>query len=226
MRIETIPLFWCIFILVAGVVSALFGRRRDSLSDQPRIATYSASALGLVIPVAITAAIAVLYTKSSFASLTTTLPAPVLAEWSAGLAAICILITIAFQVWGARRGRALSEIATRLLPVSASEFIVYFGLCMIVGFSEEYLYRGFALSLLGSATHSIFISATIVTVAFALNHLVQGVAAIPRAFLLGGILAASVIITGSLWPAIIAHVFVNAFTGSFGRVIARFLIKE
>ncbi len=208
---------------MAGVVSALLGRRGAAIKEQPRIAAYIASALGLVIPVAITAVIALLYAKSSFGPLTTILPSPLLAEWSAGLAAACIIITVAFQAGGARRQQALSEIAARLLPVSASEFIAYLGLCIVVGFGEEYLYRGFALTILSGATHSIFVSAAIVTVAFALNHLVQGVAAVPRAFLLGGILVASVIVTGSLWPAIIAHILVNAFTGTFGRIIARSL---
>jgi membrane protease YdiL (CAAX protease family) len=187
---------------------------------------YVASALGLLVPAAITAIIAYAFARGDLRSLTDNISFSALVSWSASVTIVCIAVTVAFLAWRARRGQAFSEIARRALPVTPAEYWAFAALCIVTGFCEEFLYRGYALSVLAGALQSIWLAAIVVTVFFSLNHLVQNVAGAARALLLGTIVAVPVIVTGSLWPSIIAHTLVNLFTGVFGSPLGRAFVAE
>jgi membrane protease YdiL (CAAX protease family) len=216
-----VPLGWCILILAAGALSGIAGQKRVAATERPRLVLYAARAVGLLIPAAITAALAYAFARDALRSLAGNISPRVLVSWFVGLTVVCIAVTTAFLESSARRGQALSQIARRALPLTLPEYWTFGALCVVTGFREEFLYQGYALSVLAGAADSIWFAAVVVTVFFSLNHLVQNVAGAVRGFVFGLVLVPPVIITGSVWPSIIAHVLTNMFTGFFGRAIAQ-----
>ena len=79
---------------------------------------------------------------------------------------------------------------------------------------EEYVYRGFALQVLIDWTGQPWGAATLTSVSFGLAHGYQRVNGILRSAGLGMILAAPILWTGSLFPAILAHFWINAAMSS------------
>jgi membrane protease YdiL (CAAX protease family) len=92
-------------------------------------------------------------------------------------------------------------------------------LCVLIGFVEELLFRGFAFFTITGFISSWVLSAVIVTISFGLQHGIQDTIGIIRAAVLGIVLIVPVIMTGSLLPSIIGHAIVDAFSGLYGRVV-------
>lgn len=100
-------------------------------------------------------------------------------------------------------------------------------LAVFVGFYEEIVFRGFLLGrlhvLFGSARTRVRTAALAVVVSsalFALGHAYQGAVGVLQTFVAGASLATLVLVTRSLWPAIVAHAAIDAF----GLVAVRFLV--
>jgi membrane protease YdiL (CAAX protease family) len=66
-------------------------------------------------------------------------------------------------------------------------------------------------------------AAVLSSLVFGILHAYQGWLGIVRTALLGMILAASFVVSGSLWPAIIAHALLDVLVG---LVFAETLMKE
>lgn len=100
-------------------------------------------------------------------------------------------------------------------------------LALFVGFYEEIVFRGFLLGrlhvLFGSADRRVRTSVVAVALSsalFALGHAYQGALGVVQTFVAGASLATLVLVTRSLWPAIVAHAAIDAF----GLVAVRFLV--
>ena len=100
-----------------------------------------------------------------------------------------------------------------LLPRSCGEKIAFVLLCLLIGLSEEFVYRGFALSVLREWFRSDALAVAVVAVSFALMHGLQDSIAILSAFTLGVLLCVPVLSVQSLTPAIIGHIAVDVFAG-------------
>lgn len=114
--------------------------------------------------------------------------------------------------------RALREL---MVPDSAGGWVLLLGVILpLVALFEEVLFRGV---LVGALTTGFAVSpwllAVVSSVAFALGHGAQGRAGIAVTGLLGFVLAAGFIATGSLLVVVVAHYLVNAleFVVSEGR---------
>ncbi len=104
-----------------------------------------------------------------------------------------------------------------LMPKENREIVGWLTLSFVVGFAEESAYRGYLITRLQKLTGSRTAAVVIACIAFAVGHLYQGYAGGVLIFFYGLMFAALFLISGSLWPGIIAHIIHNAmapFAGS------------
>ena len=83
-------------------------------------------------------------------------------------------------------------------------------LAVFTGVHEEILFRGFVLTRLGAFFRSPAPAVILCGVFFGAMHVYQGVIGVIQTTAVGLVLGAIVVITRSLWPAIIAHGIFNA----------------
>jgi len=88
------------------------------------------------------------------------------------------------------------------VPVAASA-----GIC------EEFLYRGYALSIIGSMTGSLIVGAVLSSVAFGIGHAYQGKTGVIGATITGFLYACVFLVTGSLYPCMLGH-FIQDMAGA------------
>lgn len=140
--------------------------------------------------------------------------------WGAGAAAAGLA-----GVWlGTRllRGLGLDEtdVVLLILPRTAGEKWAFLALAAIGALCEEYVFRGYALHVVErwaaptGASTAIAVGAS--SVSFGLAHGYQRASGVMRATLMGLVLAVPVVATGSLFPAVAAHFWINAVIGLGG----------
>ena len=135
---------------------------------------------------------------------------------------------VVLQLWSARRLSPERRVAARpklggvafMLPHTALEERWFVALALTAGFCEELLYRGylawFFAPWLGSAGAML-----LVVVAFGLGHSYQGRRGAIRATLAGAVMAAIVLASDSLVPAMIVHAVVDIGGGTLGYWLLR-----
>ncbi len=129
----------------------------------------------------------------------------------AGLALV-VLLTRLYRAWG----REESPVLLALLPRAPGEKAGFVLLAIVAAVCEEYAFRGFALRTLAAWTGSPWAAAGLVAGSFGLSHGYQRIGGVVRAAALGMLLAVPVVVTGSLYPAIAAHFWINAALGLGG----------
>jgi membrane protease YdiL (CAAX protease family) len=126
---------------------------------------------------------------------------------------------------GSERG-PLFAITEKIAPRTATETLVYAALCCTAGVSEEFLYRGFAfmafLRMIVNFGPPNAGAALLSSAWFALAHLYQGRRGVITTFVVGLIFVWVRIWTGSLIPAVAAHIGIDLVVG-IG--VSRFLQK-
>jgi membrane protease YdiL (CAAX protease family) len=124
-------------------------------------------------------------------------------------------------VWAVvRAGQALglpeSRLSFVLMPRSGREQRAFLLVAAVAAVGEEYLYRGYMYHVLADTAGGPWIAATVTSVSFGLAHGYQRAVGMARATLLGALLVAPVIWTGSLFPSIVGHFWINAAVGLGG----------
>lgn len=133
--------------------------------------------------------------------------------WTVAIAAVVLGIMMLFT-WIARAaGLRDSPFLARLLPRTRRERAYFAGLSFVAGTGEEIAYRGYAMSALGAIPVGPWMAAAVTSAAFGLLHSYQGVRGIVTTAVAGFAFAASFILTGSIWPAIAAHITVDLVAG-------------
>ncbi len=214
-------------VLLVGlpVLAALDARRGIELEHAVRFrrAIYGSIALSLLVVTAITLGVAS-WQRVRPASLGWQITgATEGVVWGVAVAAAGLIL--AWLVSASARALNLSEgrIAQLLMPRDAREKRAFLMLSGIAAVCEEYVFRGFLLWTLTAWTSSPWFAAAIVSASFGLAHGYQRLAGIARASSLGFLLCVPVIVTGSLFPAIVAHFWINAAVGLGGW---RYLIPD
>jgi membrane protease YdiL (CAAX protease family) len=129
----------------------------------------------------------------------------------AGLALIWIMTKLA-QVAGLKE----SPLAMILMPRTSGEKGGFLLLSGVAAIGEELVFRGYLLWALSAWTASPWFSAAVVSLSFGLAHGYQKLSGILRAGAMGMLLAVPTVLTGSLFPAIVAHFWINAAIGLGG----------
>lgn len=136
---------------------------------------------------------------------------PLLA-WTFALAGAGLAVIGAFRAVARRVGIADSRLLSQLLPRTRKERGVFALLSVAAGTGEELAYRGYVIPVL--APHLGVAGAALVSTAvFGVMHAYQGALGIVRTALMGGVLAWGFIASGSLWPAILAHILIDLVAG-------------
>ncbi len=183
----------------------------------PRTGLYLSSALLLWALVAITAGCAMVsHIKGQVFGLVA-LPPGTLAGWTA----LTIVAGIAVLVLGRLIGIPESPLLRHLIPVTALEKFSFSALSLSAGFTEELIFRGFLLWALNVASGSLLLAVVLSSVLFGILHAYQDLAGAARATVLGAVLAAPIVATGSLVPAMLAHAAIDLASG---LLLARWLL--
>jgi membrane protease YdiL (CAAX protease family) len=162
-------------------------------------------------------AIVAVWQGLSASALAWTVQQPV-AELGAGVAAAAAGLLI---VWLSGRigrwfGATESPLLRALLPRTGPERRAFLVLAGVGAVCEEYIYRGFILHVLADWTGGPWGAAAAASLSFGLAHGYQRLNGIVRSMALGFVLAVPVIWTGSLFPAVLGHFWINAAIGSGG----------
>lgn len=205
--------------LVMGlpVLAAKGGVPDDQLEDiaEARIAVYTSAALSLLILSAITFAVATWQKlPSDQLGWLVGSPRPAFA-WAAGVAVAGLLSMWGFVRIGQRVGWRESPVSFALMPRTAKEKRSFLLMIGIAAVGEEYLFRGFAWRVLADPLGE-WPAAVVTSVSFGLAHGYQRAIGVVRAAFLGFLLTLPVMWTGSLFPAIVAHFWINAVIGVGG----------
>jgi membrane protease YdiL (CAAX protease family) len=136
-----------------------------------------------------------------------------LATWTVVLTVAAMALVGVFHLLGNLLGVRESRMLLELLPRTRGEKLHFTGLSLCAGFGEEMAYRGYAIAVLTPIVGNVWGVAVLSSCVFGLLHAYQGALGVVRTGLLGLILAASFILSGSLWPAIIAHATVDLIGG-------------
>jgi uncharacterized protein len=211
MGLPTPAALWLLVLLVPFPLLVLTQARHaaEIMATLPRSRVYLDSIVSLWTLALVTAAVA-WWSGMSAADLgVRMIPAGSLAAWSAGLVAGGLLVIAAARAAGARETALLGY----LLPETRREKIAFAGLSVTAGICEELVFRGFMLVALHTATGSLLLAVLVSSGAFGVVHAYQQAAGAARAAVLGALLALSVVATGSILPAVLAHAALDLVAG-------------
>jgi membrane protease YdiL (CAAX protease family) len=208
-----------IFLIVGLPLMALRNSRLEEqveAIEKARSALYLSAAVTLLLIAGLTAIVAA-WQGLPGAALGWTVQRPV-AELGAGAAVTAAGLLI---VWLSGRigewlGAVESPLLRALLPRTGRERRAFLLLAGVGAVAEEYIYRGFILHVLADWTGGPWGAAAAAALSFGLAHGYQRLNGIVRSVALGFVLAVPVIWTGSLFPAVLGHFWINAAIGSGG----------
>jgi uncharacterized protein len=100
-----------------------------------------------------------------------------------------------------------------LIPRTTAEKIAFAGLSVSAGVAEEILFRSFLIAALAAALGSLPAAVGVSILVFAATHAYQGWTGTLRVGLLGIVLTTPFLMTGSVYPSIIAHTALDLIAG-------------
>jgi membrane protease YdiL (CAAX protease family) len=178
----------------------------------PRLPVYLSSAVVILV----LGCVALLLGMGSFGGVAMGLGPvswPNLLVWTAVLSMAAMLLVVLVFLFRRAMGFRESPLLVDLLPVTRAEKGVFVLLSMAAGFGEELAYRGFLIPGLALMLGGEWTAALLSSVLFGVLHAYQGWLGVLRTAALGLLLAAGFLISGSLWPAILAHAILDMMAG-------------
>jgi len=202
-----------VLLLLVGVPLLSYATMRaNHLRQVPRLSLYLSAVLSQWLLAGLGLVVALWTTRGLLATLFHPLPLRVTLLWGGALTLIS-LGGLGLGLVLEQRGwwPVESELVYLLIPETRREkFWSVLLLAPTAAFCEEFLYRGYLLSVLGQWFHSLSWSWGASSVAFGLAHVYQGWSGMLRAAALGALLAYPVVRFGSLYPSMLAHGLVDA----------------
>ena len=154
-------------------------------------------------------------------------------QWRTAWIAVVLTALLCGNQWASLRRVArfpetqrglLFTIAEKIAPRTPTEAITFAALACTAGLSEEFLYRGFVLTvfarLIVNSALSSSIAAVLSSALFAAGHCYQGRKGLITTFVVGMIFSGVRIWTGSLIPTVAAHIGIDLVAG---LVAAKFI---
>lgn len=141
-------------------------------------------------------------------------PDPATAGAMLGLMAFGSLTIMGFfHLTGVRLGWTETSLTEGLIPRNVHERKMFILLSFVAGLGEEVVYRGYLMAILVPLMASPWLAAAVASLAFALLHGYQGSMGVIRTGMMGMLFASSLVVGGTLWPAIVCHILVNLVGG-------------
>ena len=195
----------CVLLPILAIVQVGAIGDPDAL---PRIPAYISSIVSLWLIAALTAVVARVGDIDAGRLRLVPLAWGAAVAWTLAATAAALGLLLLANRLGIRE----SPLLLRLLPVNRAEKQIFAGLAITAGFCEELVFRGFLLHVLAGplGTAGAVAASSIV---FGLAHAYQEPGGAARAGLLGVVLAVPVVLSGSLWPSMIAHTAIDVISG-------------
>jgi membrane protease YdiL (CAAX protease family) len=140
------------------------------------------------------------------------LPLPAFIGWTVGLTVAALAIMFIFRAVAGGLGIADGPVLRQLLPSTPRERSAFAVLSVAAGTGEELAYRGYVIPVLAPLM-GVGPAAAVSTAVFGIMHGYQGTMGIIRTGLMGAVLAWGFLVSGSLWPAIVAHTVIDLLAG-------------
>lgn len=116
-----------------------------------------------------------------------------------------------------REGLSKDAVMSGFMPRTPEERHLFNLLGISAGINEEIIFRGYLIWAFGLYL-PLWAAALGSLVIFTMLHLYQGFKNLPAVFLMGGAVTLIFVLSGSIWPAIAVHIFVDILNG---RTITR-----
>jgi membrane protease YdiL (CAAX protease family) len=114
------------------------------------------------------------------------------------------------------RIRERLEPVERLMPRQGSDFRLFTALACTAGLCEEFLFRGYLMWVAGLLL-PFPVAPAAQALVFGLCHAYQGWRGIVLTTFAGAFLTAVVLVSGSIWPAILIHALMDLHAGDLAR---------
>ncbi len=141
------------------------------------------------------------------------LPLEELVVWSVGLTVAGMVTMFAFLGLRLALGWSETPFLDLMIPQTPEERRLFVGVSLTAGLGEELLYRGYLLPLAWELLPGIWFPAVLSAVLFGAVHAYQGWFGVIRTVLIALLFSLSMILAGTLWPAIIAHILIDLLAG-------------
>jgi len=128
-----------------------------------------------------------------------------------GLAAVWVIVRV-----GQLAGLPESRLSFVIMPRTGREKRAFLVVAAVGAVGEEYLYRGFMYHVFADTPGGPWTALALTSVSFGVAHGYQRTIGMVRAGVLGGLLTVPVMWTGSLFPSIVAHFWINVAIGLGG----------
>lgn len=138
---------------------------------------------------------------------------PVSAGTLLGAAGLTTLAGLAVMAAGRALKLPESSLVDYLIPRSSPEKIAFTGLSVSAGIAEELVFRSFLIAVLWQASGSLVVAVALSVAVFAVTHAYQGLLGTLRVALLGIILTVPFLLTGSVYPSMLAHAVLDIMAG-------------
>lgn len=112
-----------------------------------------------------------------------------------------------------RDGMAQNKNLSNFMPHSEAEYRVFELMGITAGIAEEIVFRGFLIWAF-STVLPIWAAAGLALAVFTALHMYQGASQLPVIFIIGALVTLVYLLTGSLWPAIALHIFIDMINNS------------
>lgn len=228
---ETSTFFYLALVAVALAIDHLvlwrrFTARSTAEPEQARLVLWQ-SWLAMLWLLALAAVALWAYSGRPWSLLRLQLPT----GWRLWASAILVLAVVALYsptISKLRRVSAERKVVLRtrleshaaMLPHTMGELAWFTALSVTAGVCEELIFRGYILwasqSILG-----LWPAVVLSCLVFALAHAYQGIGGIVKTGLLGAFFMASVLLLGSLLPAMVAHALIDIGQGAVAWLILR-----
>lgn len=195
------------------LLPALGAAQAQVLEDLPieRIPVYASSAVTIAVLGAVALALGLRVGGPEALGLVPVAPT-VLAAWAGGMVAAAVALVAGSLAVGRRMGFPETDAVAELMPRTVRERTAFAGLSLVAGLGEELAYRGYLLAVLAPLVGP-WGAVVAGAVPFSVLHGYQGLPGVLRTGILGLMLGASLVLTGSLWPAVVAHAAVDVVLG-------------
>ncbi len=130
-----------------------------------------------------------------------------------GAAGLTVLVGLAIMVVARLVHVPESPLVEYLIPRTVQEKIAFTGLSISAGIAEELVFRSFLIAVIARAAGSLAVGVAVSVAVFAVTHAYQGLGGVLRVAFLGLILTAPFLLTGSVFPAMIAHTTLDLTAG-------------
>jgi len=200
-----------VILVVAPLISALLAKRTVVVTPRGKRARYARTLL-ILWSIAALALYALRLHGQGLADVGFVPPREPAAE-----PYIFVLVLVAFIALAGLRARPVNpeylERMRRIAPMSAADWAWFVPVAFSAGLCEEFLYRGYAITVLTAMTGSIVAAVVVSTAAFGLAHAYQGRPGVLGTTIFGLYFALVFVFWGSLWPCIVGHVLQDLVGG-------------